>query len=209
MKKALLFLLPLLALMFTSAFADPYVRLSGGASNWDSPEAPTQGSSIQDLFDDGDTAMALAIGTHVTDNFRVELEYSDYGSTSTSFNDSYQRCFRRWCRDYSDDYVTKWEASGWTGWVVYDIHLFNITEKMPVSMNVRGGITRAKMKATVNDQSLKDSDAGVAYGIGLDMDIGEAWQANLSWEQHSVALGSTPNMSYEPELGKLGVTYRF
>ena len=200
----------LLALMFTaSAFAHPYLRVSAGTSDWDSPAAPVQGSVPSDLFDDSQSVAAIAIGAHVTDRFKVELEYTDFGSGSMAFNDSYQRCFGRRCRNFSDDHVTDWEAYGVTGWVVYDIYSHGFTDNLRLTLNARGGITRITMKGTVDDQSLKDDDSGVAYGLGADLDIGQHWQANLSWEQHSVQLGSTPNMAYEPEVAKLGVTYRF
>ena len=203
--KKLLFVV--LALMATSVFANPYVRLSGGSSTWDSPYANLHSRDNQSLFDDRDNAVALAVGKHVTDDLRIELEYTDFGDANLSFNDSYTKCIFHWCKDFSDDYMTDFEAYGVTGWVVYDVYSFNIAENYPLSFHVRGGFSRGTMKGTVNGETIKDSDGGIAYGGGLDLKVWKELSINASWEQHSFVFDN--DFDYEPKVAKLGVTWQF
>ncbi len=195
-----------LALMATSVFANPYVRLSGGSSTWDSPLASLHSTDSQPIFNDRGNVAAIAIGQHVTDDFRVELEYTDFGDEDLSFNDSYTKCIFIWCKDFSDDYMSNFQAYGVTGWVVYDV--FTVGEKRPLSVNIRGGFSRASMKASVNDASVKDSDAGVAYGIGVDWNVWRSLSLNGSWEQHNFVFDNA-EFDYRPALSKLGVTWQF
>ncbi len=198
-----------LALVVGVVQASPYVRLSGGNSTWDSPTADLHSRDNQNLFDDRDRAAAIAIGKRVSDNFRVELEYTDFGNTSLAFNDEYETCLFKtfFCHDFNDEYMTDFEAYGVTGWVVYDVFRADVSENMPLSLNVRGGISRGSMKAMVNDASVNDSDAGVAYGLGLDLSVMENLTINASWEQHNFVFDN--DFDYNPKVAKLGATWQF
>jgi hypothetical protein len=203
----------LLALMFTSAYANPYVRISGGSSSWDSPTVDLHSRDNQPLFDDQTNrgtqihAGGIAIGSRVTDDFRVELEYNHYGDEKLGFVDAYTKCIFIFCKEFEDLYATNFTAYGITGWVVYDAFTWNIAEKVPLTFNIRGGFSRGNMKATVNDVAVKDSDGGVAYGAGLDLGFGSSFSVNASWEQHSFVFDN--DFDYEPKLAKLGVTWQF
>lgn len=198
-----LLLTALFVLTATSVFANPYVRISGGSSDWNSPTADLHSRDDQRLFTERSNPYAIAIGTNITDALRGELEYTNFGDEDLAFNDSYTKCIFIFCHDFSDDYMTNFQAYGITGWLVYDIPL----GASPVSFNVRGGLTRAQMKATVNDGSVRDSDAGVAYGAGVDFAFNDSISVNLSWEQHNMVFDG--DFDYRPTVSKLGATWQF
>jgi len=178
----------------------PYVGISGGFGNNNTPDTQQDGSVTGVSTDEDDGAFKVFGGIQVTENVSLEASYHDFGESKfsgTSDGSSYS-----WA---AGSVSTLHESSG-IG--LSTVVRYPVNDRVSIIAQLGWFMWKSTETWTEGSTTTISEDSGgdVTYGAGIEYDIGVpdnfVWRAEL--EHHQV-----DDDSYDINTGSAGIVFRF
>lgn len=181
-------------------------------------------SPFNDILDDDANGFLIGYGWETPHSWLfVEMTYTEFGDSDNSQSETYEGKYYTVTETLTGEY----EGRAIDLWLVGRFSPFSITEKRPINIVPRVGLTTAqsfaslKYNATYDDGEVvrnqgyeieaDDTGVGFAYGIGLEVaNVIPNIDVYLDYRKHEVEMVyANERVDFDPSTYQLGINWHF